>query len=384
MARNIRALTGVRGVAAVMIVLYHFDNIQLFDGGHVTHFEIPHGYMLVDLFFMLSGYVIALTYRDTFYQKGFGTFMLKRVARLYPAYLAVGTLYAAKIAAGLSGHDTLGMFSAYDIVGNLLMMTGWGFHFHPLIGASWAASAEVGSYLLLPLLMAFTIRRSALLGILAVVAAVLAIIAVTASGRGLNGPLDVTAGDSFYPMLRAIAGFTMGLAIFRFASVVDRLSPGAQDLALFVILAAMVAAAMAVASDLPLYLLYMPLLAVLSRDGRLAQLLFGNAMIYRLGTKSYSIYLIHPLFVSFAVRWWRDSGESETAYIAASAVCFVAILALSELSYRWVETPGRKAIVDWVNPKPRRTVQTCRADNRADRVSTQVLPSTSSVDRSLR
>ena len=141
MARNITALTGVRGVAAVMIVVYHFDNIQLFDGGHVTHFEIPHGYMLVDLFFMLSGYVIALTYRDTFYQKGFAKFMLKRVARLYPAYLTVGILYAAKIAAGLSGQDTLGMFVPYDIVGNLLMMTGWGFHIRPLIGASWAASA---------------------------------------------------------------------------------------------------------------------------------------------------------------------------------------------------------------------------------------------------
>jgi peptidoglycan/LPS O-acetylase OafA/YrhL len=359
MARNIRALTGVRGVAAVMIMVYHFDNIQQFDGGHVTHFVIPHGYMLVDLFFMLSGYVIALIYRDTLYQKGgFATFMLKRVARLYPAYLAVGILYAAKIAAGLSGQDTLAMFLPYDIVGNLLMMTGWGFHVRPLIGASWAASAEVGSYLLLPLLMAFTIRRSALLAGLAVVAAVLAIVAVTASGRGSNGPLDVTAGDSFYPMLRAVAGFTLGLAIFRFAGVVDRLSPGAQDLALCVVLAAMVAAAVAVASDVPLYLLYMPLLALLSRDGRLAQLLFGNAMIYRVGIKSYSIYLIHPLFVSFAVGWWRDSGQSETAYFAASAVCFVAILALSELSYRWVETPGRKAIVDWVNPKPRRrTVQ---------------------------
>jgi peptidoglycan/LPS O-acetylase OafA/YrhL len=369
MARNIRALTGVRGVAAVMIMVYHFDNIQLFDGGHVTHFVIPHGYMLVDLFFMLSGYVIALIYRDTLYQKGgLATFMLKRVARLYPAYLTVGILYAAKIAAGLSGQDTLGMFLPYDIAGNLLMMTGWGFQIRPLIGASWAASAEVASYLLLPLLMTFTIRRSALLAGLTVVAAVLAIVAVTASGRGTNGPLDVTAGDSFYPMLRVVAGFTLGLAIFRFAGVVDRLSPGAQDLALCVVLGAMVAAAVGVASDLPLYLLYMPLLALLSRDGRLAQLLFGNDMIYRVGIKSYSIYLIHPPFVSFAVRWWRDSGESETAYIAATAVCFVAILALSELSYRWVETPGRKAIVDWVSPKSRRTVQNALSDNRADQV----------------
>jgi peptidoglycan/LPS O-acetylase OafA/YrhL len=186
---------------------------------------------------------------------------------------------------------------------------------------------------------------------------VLAIVAVTASGHGSNGPLDVTAGDSFFPMLRAVAGFTLGLAVFRFADVVDLLSPGGKDIALCVVLGAMVAAAVSFASDLPLYLLYMPLLALLSRDGRLTQLLFGNAMVYRIGIKSYSIYLIHPLFVSLAVRWWRYSGESETAYMAASAVCFVAILALSELSFRWVETPGRKAIVHWFNPRVRRMAQ---------------------------
>jgi peptidoglycan/LPS O-acetylase OafA/YrhL len=277
--------------------------------------------------------------------------MLKRIARLYPAYLAIGLLYVAKIAAGLSGQDTLSMFSPSDIVGNLLMMTGWGLYIHPLIGVSWAASAEMGSYLLVPLLMLVTIRRSQLVCGFAVLAALVAIYAVSISGRGSSGPLDVVNGNSFYPMLRAVAGFTLGLAMFRFAGVLDRLSMTAQDVLLAVILVAIITTVSLAAGDRLLYLLFIPLVAVLSRDGRLARALFGNALVYRLGIISYSIYLIHPLFVSFAVRAWRDFGQTEAAYLLASAVCFLAIWLLSELSYRFIEMPGRKAVVDLLIPK---------------------------------
>src|SRR3954471_22516293 len=100
MAEDIRALTGVRGVAAAAIVAYHFGDVQLATGGTGSFFRIPYGYLLVDLFFMLSGYVMALTYRDAFLHltgKAFAHFMLKRVARLYPAYFIIGLFYVAKI-----------------------------------------------------------------------------------------------------------------------------------------------------------------------------------------------------------------------------------------------------------------------------------------------
>lgn len=362
MAADIRALTGVRGVAAAIIVIYHFGDVQLSTGGTASYFRIPFGYLIVDLFFMLSGFVMALTYRDAFEHltlPKFATFMLKRVARLYPAYFVIGLFYVAKISAGLSG-EKLEMYSAWDWIGNLLMMSGWGLYIFPVIGVAWAASAEMGSYLLLPILMAVTLRKGTLTCSLAVAAALLAIYAVSISGRGSGGPLDVVNGNSLYPLLRAVAGFTLGLAIFRFAGVIDRLSMAAQDVLVVGILIAILAIGSFSESDLPMYLLFIPLVAVLSRDGRVAQALFGGALVYRLGIISYSIYLIHPLFVSFAVRTWRHFGENETAYIAASCVCFAIIWGLAELSYRFVEMPGRKAIVAWFGPAQdqSRTVRT--------------------------
>jgi peptidoglycan/LPS O-acetylase OafA/YrhL len=355
MAADIRALTGVRGVAAAIIVVYHFGDVQLSTGGTASYFRIPFGYLIVDLFFMLSGYVMALTYKDAFDHltpDKFGTFMLKRVARLYPAYFVIGLFYIAKMLAGLSG-DHIENYSAWDWTGNLLMMTGWGLYIYPVIGVAWAASAEMGSYLLLPILMAFTLRKSAATAAIAVLAAFVAIYAVSISGRGSGGPLDVVNGNSFYPLVRAVAGFMLGLAIFRFADIIDRLSMAMQDALVTGILVAMIAVGMLSDSDLPLYLLFIPLVALLSRDGRLAQVLFGNAAAYRLGIISYSIYLIHPLFVSFAVRTWRHFGESEAVYIAAACACFAAIWLLSELSYRLVEMPGRNWITRRFAPRQR-------------------------------
>jgi len=227
----------------------------------------------------------------------------------------------AKIAAGSSGQDTLSMFSPSDIVGNLLMMTGWGLHIQPLIGVSWAASAEMGSYLLLPLLLSVTVRRSPLVCGLAVLAALLAIVAVSLSGRGSSGPLDVVSGDSFYPLLRAVAGFTLGLAIFRFAGTMDRLSAMAQDGLLAVVLVAILLVEIWAVGDGLLYLLFIPLVALLARDGRLALALFGNAPVYRLGIISYSIYLIHPLFVSFAVQVWRKFGRESADMLNTLRIC---------------------------------------------------------------
>lgn len=358
---DIRALTGVRGVAAVLIVLYHFGHVQLFDGGSLTYIPIPLGYLAVELFFMLSGYVIALTYGSKFSHgydiKSFAEFMIKRVARLYPAYLVIAALYVVKIVAGLQGSDTLAMFSTWDTIGNALMLTGWGLHIQPLIGVAWAASAEMGSYLLAPLLIVLTLHRRAPAPVLVLIASVIGVCMVAMSGRGANGPLDVVNGDSFYPLVRAIAGFAIGMVLYRYSDqLMNPVSPSLQDVLVLALIAAIVATMAFWPHDLLLYALLIPFVLVLSRDGRMAQLLFGNALVYRLGIISYSIYLLHPLFVSFAVRAWRNYGQTEAVYLAAVAFYLIVILALSELSYRFIEMPARDVVARWLK-RPQASVK---------------------------
>jgi peptidoglycan/LPS O-acetylase OafA/YrhL len=352
MAAEIRSLTGVRGIGAALIVVYHFGKIRLDWINDV--WPVPHGYMAVDLFFMLSGFVIGLGYRNAFSDhasRNYGTFLIKRIARLYPAYLVISVLYVLKLALGWAGEETLSRFSAYDAIGNALMLSGWGLHIYPLIGVAWAASAELGSYILLPLLLIATLQRGVLGWSLSVLLAAIAIYIIGTSGLGYSGPLDVVESTSFFPMLRAIAGFTFGLAIYRYAENLDRLTARTQDVFLVVILVAIVLEACLMKNDFLLYLLFIPLIAILSRDGRLALLLFGNSVIYQLGLISYSIYLLHPLFVRSAALSARHFGATPLAYLLCSLIFFAVIWGLSYLSYRFVEMPGRNLIAALFLPK---------------------------------
>jgi peptidoglycan/LPS O-acetylase OafA/YrhL len=354
MPADIRSLTGVRGVAAVVIVVYHFGKFHLDPGSGVIVWSLPHGYLPVDMFFMLSGFVMGYVYKDAFLSspmKNYKTFLIKRFARLYPAYIVICGFYALKIALGLTGEETFARFSGLDILGNLLMLVGWGLHIYPLIGVSWASSAEIGSYIALPVLMRYTLQKNIAWWCTCVGLSLIAIYLISISGKGSSGPLDVVQDDSLLPLLRAMAGFTLGLATFRYAGYLDRLSGGVQDVLVIVTLALIFAAALLTTNDLTIYLLFIPFIAILSRDGRVAQLLFGNKLVYHLGIISYSIYLIHPLFVTFAERSSRHFGSTVTAYAICVLVSFAVIWLLSYLSYRFVEIPGRQFVTGLLIPK---------------------------------
>lgn len=75
-------LDGLRGVAAIFVILYHFG--EGFATSPVDQM-MNHGYLAVDFFFILSGFVIGYAYDDR-WQRGMsaGNFMLRRVIRLHP------------------------------------------------------------------------------------------------------------------------------------------------------------------------------------------------------------------------------------------------------------------------------------------------------------
>jgi peptidoglycan/LPS O-acetylase OafA/YrhL len=352
MKAEIRSLTGVRGVAAVIIVIYHYGKFRL---DHVSDiWDVPHGYLPVDLFFMLSGFVIGYVYRDDLHPESssnYKIFLIKRFARLYPAYIVISALYVLKIALGLTGEETFARFDWLDAAGNLLLLTGWGLNIYPLIGVSWASSAELGSYFVAPVLMKYTLEKDGRWWTACVAFSLVGICLISYSGQGSSGPLDAVDRNSFLPLCRAVIGFTLGLATLRYASYLDRLSATTQDVLVVAILALMIALAVFTAEDLPIYLLFVPFIALLSRDSRVAQALFGNRLVYHLGVISYSIYLFHPLFLTFAERSSRHLGNTATVYVLCTLVCFAAIWLLSYLSYRFVEMPGRQYVIGLLSPR---------------------------------
>lgn len=85
-------LDGLRGVAAIMVVIFHI--LETFSGGDHVKQIVNHGYLAVDFFFVLSGFVIGYAYDDRWNKMSLGGFFKRRLIRLHPMII-MGMLVGA-------------------------------------------------------------------------------------------------------------------------------------------------------------------------------------------------------------------------------------------------------------------------------------------------
>ena len=134
-------LDALRGVAAVMVMLYHYTTRydEKFGHGSVPSFSVPWGHLGVDLFFMVSGFVIFMTLERTTRPRDF---LVSRLSRLYPTYwFAVVFSFA-----------TLALFAHFGKPGSLSQASANLLMFHGLFGiahidgAYWTLEVELLFY----------------------------------------------------------------------------------------------------------------------------------------------------------------------------------------------------------------------------------------------
>lgn len=78
-------LDGLRGIAALIVLAYH--HFDLYNMGNPVHAIINHGYLAVDFFFILSGFVIGYAYDDRWNKMSLKDFFKRRLVRLHPMIL---------------------------------------------------------------------------------------------------------------------------------------------------------------------------------------------------------------------------------------------------------------------------------------------------------
>ena len=81
-------LDGLRGVAALIVVAYHLT--ECYPEGYTSKF-FAHGYLAVDFFFALSGFVMGFAYDDRWNKMNIQDFFKRRITRLHPL-VVFGTL----------------------------------------------------------------------------------------------------------------------------------------------------------------------------------------------------------------------------------------------------------------------------------------------------
>lgn len=165
----IAALTGIRAIAAWWVVFGHFQEhlAALFPFCKHLVLITHRGYLGVDLFFCLSGFVLAHNYLQKFRvvrPREYGQFLWLRLARMYPVHLfTLLLLMLGVLAAGLLNYklNMPGRLTGIDFVRNLFLVHAWGFA--PDVswnGPAWSISAEWFAYLLLPFIAAVVIRMT--------------------------------------------------------------------------------------------------------------------------------------------------------------------------------------------------------------------------------
>nr|WP_315032972.1 acyltransferase [uncultured Chryseobacterium sp.] len=147
-------LDGLRGVAAIMVVFFHV--FETFSNGDHTKQLINHGYLAVDFFFMLSGYVISYAYDNRWEQLTLKDFFIRRLVRLQPMIIMgslIGTaLFYFQQSEGLGwgGIATTPVWKLLLVmvigmtvipVGKSLDIRGWN-EMHPLNGPAWSLFFE--------------------------------------------------------------------------------------------------------------------------------------------------------------------------------------------------------------------------------------------------
>lgn len=365
---EIRILTSLRMVAATWVVLFHFTH---FTQAHaLINFPLVRsGYLGVDFFFILSGFVLSHVYlpQVALGKFDYWHFVVKRFARIYPMHIVtlivfLGIGVAAKTgkmaipewlsAVSFAGQEFSDLFRAF--VANLTMIHAWGstnlLRFNQ---PSWSISAEWFAYLMFPLFV-LGLRhgpKNAWMRLItiAVFFALLAA-AVHVAMRGELTQLTWNVG-----ILRIVPEFLLGMALYRLG---QQWSAGARGsrIGFALALAAVVIALMigglhpkltgAAATVAVLALGALVLFAAdADRHGALGSV-SGPFAVY-LGEISYSIYMVHlgvGLFLFQVVLGGWQARDVPTA-LAVVMGGLVAVTLVSAATYRWIEIPARRWLV---------------------------------------
>ncbi len=343
---DLPALTGIRGLAAWFVVLYHIRVGAVSYLPAEAGFVLSKGYLAVDLFFMLSGFVLWLNYSDRLRQGGPAAvpkYLARRVARVWPLHLfilALTVAYAALVAA--TGELNRAHYPWHELPLHVLLVHNWGFtDALTWNDPSWSISGEAAAYLLFPLIvLGLDWRR---LSPALAMAALLALAVLLAGTMGWNGADILDRDIPRFGLLRAIAEFSMGTIVcalwLRWRS-----RPGPA----FALAGALCGGALLLgfATDapetlvVPLFLAGLLLVLALTAD-RPGNPLAARPVVY-LGEISYSTYLVHfLLYIVFKILFVADPANVGPALIA---LFLLLTLLASAALYHGVERPAQRAL----------------------------------------
>lgn len=356
-------LDGLRGVAAVIVVMFHI--LETFTHGDHSKQIINHGYLAVDFFFVLSGFVIGYAYDDRWGKMSFGNFFKRRLIRLHPMIIMgmiIGLVtFYFQASAYFPAIDSTPIWKwlIVFVIGLTLLpvpqsldIRGWG-EMHPLNGPAWSLFFEY----IANILYALFIRKfsNKVLAVLVFIAgAALIHLAVTSPNGDIIGGWSIEPHQFRIGLTRLLYPFFAGLLLSRICK------PGTIKNAFLwssLLLIVMLAIPRVGGANLWMNGLYdslsiifvFPFIVYMGASGNVTGK-FSSKLSKFLGDISYPLYIIHYPFIYLYMAWIARNKEfltSDSPYVQpvlalVSVGVFVLVILCAYTCAKLYDRPVRK------------------------------------------
>jgi peptidoglycan/LPS O-acetylase OafA/YrhL len=373
MNKQIGSLTALRGIAATVVVILHFAYSTLPEAGviisrHTRFFR--DGYLFVDLFFMLSGFIMTHVYLDSFQlgvnKTNYWSYLRARFARIYPLHLFTLAVLVGLELFKLSLPNVQAFTKEFNItalVANVFMLQAFDFNCPPLLWCkstwnepAWSISVEFLIYCIFPFLLFALIKTKPKTDWIVYLVTLLLLLLLI---RFTRGTLESIIG---IPSI-ARCGLECLLGILTYKMYqwgkhqqdlnFNWLSIGSTLLVIGLMHKWIRSRVILDWVTLPAFSLLILALAS-ATNGLISKILNSPPLVY-LGTISYSIYMVHWCLIEFLETFWLAEFHVKFGNAFSPGQCLIALglftpisLLIAAFTYHFVEVPARKIL----KPKP--------------------------------
>jgi peptidoglycan/LPS O-acetylase OafA/YrhL len=364
-------LDSLRGIAALIVAIYHIRWMNpIYNWGLIRN-----GYLMVDFFFVLSGFVICHSYRDKISNgDDLSRFIWLRAGRLYPLHFALlivfigleGLQWVKELFTGSIGETAAFTINNwFAVLTNLLLVQSLGVHQSKTFNSvSWSISTEFYTYLIFALVLLFARTRLKLFISSIFLISLSTWIVLSANKTDLDFSYD-------YGIFRCVASFFIGIVTYQIYELLSRKANIGEQGKLITIIPLAILVGIVIFLSVkergytdfflpPLFAIL--ILSITTAPNRIMDGVLNLRPLAWLGKVSYSIYMVHALAlgVFFTILKFvfkitliptseLSSLQAENLFNPTATLHFIflclaitTIIFLSHFTYRWIEDPFRK------------------------------------------